>query len=136
MGCSDWKGSYKLPKRLLLSSCRKRSGRVSVSLDLIFSDLSYVLLPNKLSFLKFSIFKNTCQSEGASESVKKRQCLSTFVPTMQTLNNPSIRLYLVKVCLLVWFLFTEHAPSNNSLYCFACVFCIFQIIGDSFKQAY
>lgn len=104
--------------------------------DLIFSDLSYVLLPNKLNFLKFSIFKNTCQSEGASESVKRVQCLSTFVPTMQTSNNPSIHLYLVKVCLLVWFLFTEHAPSNNSLYCFASAFCIFQIIGDSFKQAH
>ena len=136
MGCSDWKGSCKLPKRLLLSWCRKRSGRVSVSLDLIFSDLSYVLLPNKLNFLKFSIFKNTCQSEGASESVKRAQCLSTFVPTMQTSNNPSIHLYQVKVCLLVWFLFTEHAPSNNSLYCFASAFCIFQIIGDSFKQAH
>ena len=41
MGCSDWKASCKLPKRLLLSWCRERSGRVSVSLDLIFSDLHF-----------------------------------------------------------------------------------------------
>ena len=41
MGCSDWKGSYKLPTRLLLNWWRLRSARVSVSLDLIFSDLHF-----------------------------------------------------------------------------------------------
>lgn len=46
--------------------------------DLIYSDLSYVLLPNKLSVLKFSIFKNTCQSEGASRGCEE-EAVSEYI---------------------------------------------------------
>ena len=39
MGCSDWPRSHKLPKRLLLSWPSLKVAKVSISLDLIFTDL-------------------------------------------------------------------------------------------------
>ena len=42
------------------------------------SDLSYVLLPTKLSVLKFSIFKNTRQSEGASRGCEE-EAVSEYI---------------------------------------------------------